>query len=951
MKSLSATFVVTFTCLAAHGAALGPIDLSGSWKFAPDTPDAGISASPEHWKFPATIQLPGQVAAQGFGEKPSMQTAWTGVGWRYPALFKEWQAPENFKIPFFLQPPLRYVGPAWYQKEIAIPADWAGKHALLHLERVHWQSTAWVDGRETGKCNSLGTPHEFDLGALPPGKHVVTLRIDNRIIDVNPGFLAHSMTDHTQGNWNGVVGAIELRPVAALRVDEARVEPSFAENSVKILVTAKGSGEGKVSAKVRYLGPLRDHFETGSVQVQLRDGRAELVIPMGREPRAWGEFSPHLYQAEVMLESSAGKDIIKETFGFRDLDKKDGRLAINGRPIFLRGTLECCIFPLTGYPPTDVDSWRRIVKICKAHGLNHIRFHSWCPPEAAFVAADEAGFYFQVEASAWASNGGAEIGSGMPLDAWVDVETQRMIREYGNHPSFLMMAYGNEPVGPNYKKWLQEYVARWKAKDHRRFWTTAAGWPEMPGSDYHNPMTPRIQVWAAGMKSIINAQPPRTDFDWSDYVKHHSDAPVVSHEVGQWCAYPNFAEIPKYTGFFKAKNFEVLQEMAKRNGLLPQAKDFLLASGKLQTLCYKHDLEAAMRTPGFGGIQLLDLHDFPGQGTALIGVLDAFWDSKGYVTAQEYARFAGSVVPLARLKKMTWQSDETLTADLQLNHFGPEDFANLEPVWKLTAGDTVVASGKLPARKLAAGALHDLGTISLPLHKIQAPAQLKLTVGASGQKFSNDWDVFVYPAEVPAKHPANVTITASLDDAFTALDAGKSVLWTPPSSNIKNDPVRPLTAGFPTIFWNTAWTEWQPPHTLGILCDPKHPALEKFPTDFHSNWQWWELQKDARPFILTKHHELRPVVQLIDDWVTHRKLGYVFEAKVGKGKLLACAFDLDSNPDGRIVARQMRASLLDYAASKDFAPKVAMAKADLEGLVSMPSEPKRHGAKVSASNE
>ena len=349
------------------------------------------------------------------------------------------------------------------------------------------------------------------------------------------------------------------------------------------------------------------------------------------------------------------------------MGKKDGRLAINGVPIFLRGTLECCIFPLTGYPPTDIDAWRRIVKICKAHGLNHIRFHSWCPPEAAFIAADEAGIYYQVESSAWASNGGAEIGSGMPLDAWIDVETARMIREYGNHPSFLMMAYGNEPGGPNYKNWLQEWVARWKAKDARRFWTTAAGWPLMPGSDYHNMPEPRIQGWGQGMRSIINAEAPRTDFDWSDHVNVHPDAPFVSHEIGQWCAYPNYGEIPKYTGFFKAKNFEVLQEMAKRNGLLPQAKDFLMASGKLQTLCYKHDIEAAMRTQAFGGFQLLDLHDFPGQGTALVGVLDAFWDSKGYVTADEYARFAGPVVPLARLKKMTWQTNETLEADLQLS--------------------------------------------------------------------------------------------------------------------------------------------------------------------------------------------------------------------------------------------------------------------------------------------
>jgi hypothetical protein len=947
MKFSLLAFIAGLTFASAAPEA---IDLTGEWKFAPDESDAGISATPEQWVFPETIRLPGQVAAQGFGEKPSMKTQWTGVGWRYPELFKEWQADDNFKIPFFLQPPRRYVAPAWYRKEIEIPADWSGKHALLHLERVHWQSSAWVDGKLVGKSNSLGTPHEFDLGALPPGKHTLTLRIDNRIVDVNPGFLAHSMTDHTQGNWNGVVGKMELRPVAALHVQEARVEPSFVGKSVKIMVTANRSGDAMVSAKVRYLGPLRDVFESETVQAQLSGGRAELTIPIAREPRGWNEFTPHLYQAEITMESPSGKEVRKETFGFRDLGKKDGRLAINGSPIFLRGTLECAIFPLTGYPPTDVDAWRRIIRICRAHGLNHIRFHSWCPPKAAFIAADEAGFYYQVEASAWASNGGAEIGSGMPLDAWIDEETARMIREFGNHPSFLMMAYGNEPGGSNHPKWLQEYVARWKAKDKRRFWTTAAGWPLMAGSDFHNMPEPRIQGWGQGMDSIINSQPPRTDFDWSNHVKAHPDAPFVSHEIGQWCAYPNFDEIPKYTGFFKANNFEVFQEMAKRHGLLPQAKDFLMATGKLQTLCYKHDIEAALRTPGFGGFQLLDLHDFPGQGTALIGVLDAFWDSKGYVTAGEYARFAGPVVPLAKLKKMTWQTNETLEAQLQLSHFGPDDFKNLVPQWKLSVGDKVIAEGKLPPHDLAAHHLHDLGSLQIPLDKVAAPAKLKLSVAATGQSFSNDWDVFVYPHETVNTSPADVTITTSLDDALAALDAGKTVLWTPPSALVKNDLAHPFIPGFSSIFWNTAWTGWQPPHTLGILCDPKHAALEKFPTDFHSNWQWWELQKDARPFILTKHHELRPVVQLIDDWVTNRKLGYVFEAKVGTGKLLACAFDIESNLDTRMVARQMRASLLDYVASKDFAPSLILQKADIEELVNLPPMLQRLGAKVTASN-
>lgn len=909
MKLLS---LFLLAAVSAH--ALEPIDLSGTWRFAADPLDHGANATREQWRFPDTIRLPGHVAAQGFGDKPSMETKWNGEGWKYPDLFKEWQAPDNFKMPFFLQPPLRYEGPAWFQRDLEVPEDWRGKHAVLHLERVHWHSRVWINGQPAGQGDSLGCPHEFDLGPLPPGKHELTLRIDNRTLDVNPGPLSHSITDHTQGNWNGVVGRIELRPAPAHHVTLLRVEPSFSNKSVRLKVETNAATPGKISARVRYLGPLRDFFETPAVVADLADGSTEILVPLGREPRPWNEFTPHLYQAEVVLETPAGTVTRAATFGFRDTGVKNGRLAINGQPLYLRGTLECCIFPLTGHPPTDVDSWRRIIRICKAYGLNHIRFHSWCPPEAAFTAADELGFYYQVEASSW-PNQGAELGSGRPLDAWIEAETGRMIRAFGNHPSFLLATSGNEPAGPNHAKWLQQYVARWKKADSRRFWTTAANWTVMPGSDFHNPGEPRIQAWGQGLGSVINAQPPRTDFDWSDYLAKDPGVPVVSHEIGQWCVYPNFDEIGKYTGWLKPKNFEIFRETARRNGLLEQATDFLAASGKLQTLCYKHDIEAALRTPGFGGYQLLDLRDFPGQGTALVGVLDPFWDGKGYVTVDEFARFSGPVVPLAKLPRMIFTTADTLEGDYLLSHFGPDDLTGLAPTWSLHHGGTLFAEGVLPVRDVPAGDLHLLGKLSIPLSAVPAPAKLTLTLGAKDRPFANSWNVFVYPATPEPGAVDGITVTRSLDEAIAALDQGSTVLWNPPASDIADDPARPLVAGFSSIFWNTAWTEGQPPHTLGILCDPKHPALEKFPTDFHSDWQWWEVQKDARPFILTPHHGLKPVVQVIDDWFTNRKLGYVFEARVGKGRLLACGVDLETGLDQRPVVRQLRASLLSYLAS------------------------------------
>ncbi|HEX5789684.1 MAG TPA: hypothetical protein VFY13_00965, partial [Luteolibacter sp.] len=664
----------------------------------------------------------------------------------------------------------------------------------------------------------------------------------------------------------------------------------------------------------------------------------EITAKSPAPPEAWDEFSPKLQRWVVELESGTGTPFDRReiTFGLREVGTKNGRITLNGRNILLRGTLECCIFPLTGYPPTDVESWKRIIRICQAHGLNHMRFHSWCPPEAAFAAADELGFYYQVEVSSWAGRG-AELGSGLPLDAWLERETKRMLDAYGNHPSFLLMAYGNEP-GSNveqHSKWLKDWVVRRKAEDPRRLYTTAAGWPILPESDYHNPPDPRIQQWGEGLKSIINAQPPRTDFDWRERISKHGDTPVVAHEIGQWCVYPNFREIDKYTGYFKARNLEIFRETARRNGLLDQAHDFFMASGKLQTLAYKHDIEAALRTAPFGGFQLLDLHDFPGQGTALVGVLDVFWESKGYVSADEYRRFAGPVVPLIRTKEMVLTNDRTLAADVELSHFGAEDFKQLATSWRLvTTGGETVAEGVLSAMDLPRGKLHPLGRIEVPLSKVAAPAKLRLEVFSKAGGFANDWDFFVYPAQVPDTQ-TTVMITRDLTEALSALGEGKKVLWCPSADKVADDPKRKLIAGFSPIFWNTAWNEWQAPHTLGILCDPKHPALSAFPTDFHSNWQWWELQKGARPFILTEHKDLKPVVQVIDDWFTNRKLGYVFEARVGKGSLMASSIDL-IEIQNRPVATQLRASILEYMEGDAFRPVIEMDPASLQTLIRKP---------------
>src|SRR5208282_3281933 len=533
---------------------------------------------------------------------------------------------------------------------------------------------------------------------------------------------------------NGIVGKIELRATPPVWLDDVQVYPNVAQKSALVKVHI-----GNVTGKAGN-GQLSIGKQIAPVAWEAQGGDASMEVALGSNVQLWDEFHPALQHLKVILQSPE-RDSRGVVFGQREVSTDGTQFTINGRKTFFRGTLECCVFPKIRHPPTDIDDWKRVIRIAKSCGLNLIRFHSYCPPEAAFEAADQLGCYIQVE-TCWA-NQSTTIGDGKPVDQWVYDETEWILKAYGNHPSFILMPYGNEPGGENPAAYLAQYVVHFKALDPRRLWTSASGWPQIAENQFHITPDPRIQAWGAGLKSRINARPPETRTDYRDYIQKRS-VPVISHEIGQWCVYPDFAEIPKYTGYLKPRNFEIFRDTLKAHEMGGLAHEFLLASGKLQTLCYKADIEAALRTPGMGGFELLDLHDFPGQGTALVGVLDPFWDDKGYVTAAQYSRFCNTTVPLARLAKRVFTTDEKLASALEVAHFGPAPLRNATIAWKLlAAGNQIVARGELPARNIPIDNGIALGDIAVNLDRVSAPAHCQLVVSVAG--FENDWELWVYP--------------------------------------------------------------------------------------------------------------------------------------------------------------------------------------------------------------
>ena len=850
------------------------LDLSGEWKVSLNN------------RGNQTIMLPNTLDGAGIGEPNTLS----------PALTKPQLSRLTRKHSF--------IGEAKYQREITITKEMAGKPLELLLERVMWRSRLLIDGQDAGQIQeSLVSPHVFHIKGLTEGKHTLTLFIDNRKLhEISVDNLAHSYTNDTQIMWNGVLGRMELN--VAPVITDVQIYPDIEKQQVSI--------------KVR--GSAADYGFTldGCSVVPTKVGDGEYVLPISNM-KLWDEFTPNLYTLTATTLPSSSLSV---SFGMRSFKAKGNRLLINGNPTFLRGTLECCIFPLTGTPPTDERGWMKVFTTAREYGLNHLRFHSWCPPEAAFRVADKMGFYCQVELPNWS----LKVNQDSATAKFLYQEFDNIIRNYGNHPSLCIISCGNE-LQPDFK-FLNELTLYMKTQDPRHLYVTSTftfekghGVKQEPEDDIFITQW-TDNGWVRG-QGVFDERVPDFKSDYREAAKNIT-VPLVSHEIGQYSVYPNIKEIDKYTGILDPLNFKAIRNDLQKKGLLHKADDYLKASGKLAVILYKEEIERAMKTPQQSGFQLLDLHDFPGQGTALVGLLDAFWDSKGLVEPQRFREACAPVVPLAQFDKAVWKADETFTARVDIANYSLESMEGKTICWQLTdeMGDVYAeGSGK---------------NISISLNKVSEAKRLELIVSIKDTPWRNRWNIWVYP-DVIMPQDKKILVTSNIDEAMKALNKGKKVLFSP-----KKETVKGLEGKFLPVFWSPVHFPKQV-GTMGLLCDPRHPALAHFPTDMHSDWQWWNLVKRSRVMVLDSIAPVSPIVESVDNFVNNRRLAQVFETKVGKGSLIFSSIDLltDSNlPE----IRQMQYSLLRYMQSTEFHPSTSLSESQLRSLLLNEATEQKTGA-------
>ena len=906
------------------------IPLVGNWGLQLDTAGAGIAPDWLTKSCTDSLFLPGTT---DMGKKGTYNTDMTLT----TSLSREYV----------------FEGKALYTKQVDIPEEWDGTSVRLVMERTK-PTTIWIDGKEVGANNDISTAQQYDLSSyLFPGTHTVAILVDNgkQAVPEKVYGSSHAYSASTQTNWNGIIGDFYLESVPLCGIDDIQLYPDVAKKVVTARVTLrnpdKGVGKGILSFYAEAWNTDKQHkTPVQTIEVDWTKPEQEFELALGDKALLWSEFTPALYRLSVSLKTDQSVDTEQATFGLRDFKAKGRQFTMNGKVTFLRGKHDACVFPLIAHTAMDVETWRHYFQVAKQYGINHYRFHSWCPPEACFEAADIEGIYLQPELPVWGNIDDTE------LCDYLLKEGRNLHRAYSNHASFVMFGLGNEMSG---EEGLAMLIQTFKKEDNRHIYASGSNnYLGFKGKQADEDYFTTCRVGREDDKQFntharasfsfadaydggyLNHTYPNSEMDFSS-ANALCDVPIISHETGQFQVYPNYEEIKKYTGVLKPRNFEIFKKRLEEAGMIDQAHDFMMASGKWSALLYRADIEMNLRTPEWGGFQLLDLQDYPGQGSAYVGILDAFMESKGLIAPEEWRHFCSEVVPLFCTEKFCWTNDEALTGEVEIANYSESDLNGKQLSWVLTdSKQQVLDKGVLPLQ-VKQGELAKVGTLKPAIASVRKAEKVTLALSIDGTPYRNDYSLWIYPADKEVTPSEDICVTDDLDAHLKYLTEGGKVLWFPSKDKHKDQTVGGL---FQTDYWNYRMFRTicenldRPvsPGTLGILTDPGHPALADFPTEFHTNWQWFPIIKQSYPMILDRlSDDYRPIVQVIDNVERNHKLGLLFEFKVGNGKLLVCMSDLKAVQD-KPEARQFYRSILEYMESSAFAPSYSLSAKDLQDL-------------------
>ena len=802
---------------------------------------------------------------------------------------------------------------------------------FIEVERTRALSLT-IDGTPVEPLHpqTISTPAVFEVTGLLDEGSVIALTCDNSYPNMPHDNIVFSSaaTDETQTNWNGLLGFLRLRTEPDCCIEAVRIYPHIAGGirTVDVFIDVLAQHSDKLTLALAC--PALIEAPEPSVH-KLTAGRQTLSFPnlaIRSDALLWDEYEGNLYT----LKATLGESTKEAVFGLRTFSwNLDGRFSLNGRPVFIRSEANCCEFPETGHAPMTVSEWLDVLKIYKSYGINCMRFHSHCPPEAAFAAADQLGMLMQPELSHWNPRNAFE--SPFSRDYYF-TEASEIVRVLANHPSFVMLTFGNELWASTAgHEIMHELLAQLKAQDPTRLYANGSNvhYGRMgcdPDSDFYASQKyfdKDLRGAFSGMQGFINREYPSATHNYNDAmeaIRMIYDKPVFSFEVGQFEVLPDFDELDDFHGVRLPVNLEIIQEKVHARGLLDQWKAYVEATGELSFLGYRAEIEAVLRTPAMSGISLLGLQDFTGQGTALVGMLNSHLQPKPFPFADpaRFHRFFNDVVILALMPQYTFIVGETMRIPVELANYGKKDQSGqARYVWKKDG--RIVNEGTLETTLCKTGGLTSLGDL---VYTAEEAGRYDLTITFG--TYENDYPLWVYEDQ-PVHVPENVTVARTLEEALAALDRGGRVFLSP----LAEKEVLPhsIRSQFTTDFWSVGTFKNQE-GGMGLLIDADHPAFASFPTESHCNYQWWAMSEGLGVIV---PESLRSIITLMDSYAYLRPMTCLFEAKVGQGKLLFSSMGLLERMQYPEV-RALLNSLYTYMASDTFDPAQDLDEETLSGL-------------------
>lgn len=874
------------------------IDLSGQWQVKLDAEKQ--ETMPQ--AYPETMMLPGTTSAAGLGmPNPAKETG-------------------------CLTDAYRFEGAAWFMRTFTA-GDWTGEQTMLTLERTR-KSTVYLDGRPIGHQESLCTPHRYFLPPVHAGEHTLVIRVDNTDYPTRGG---HLTSPDTQSNWNGITGEISLT-VAHTLLTDLTVCPDLRRGCLRVHGHIIGAPDGVAGI---VLPGQMEHL------LPYRRGVLDGECPLKGNEAFWDEAHPEIHTISIDLDG----DVYETTFGLRDVRTIGRRLLINGRETFLRGKVDNLLYPKTGYTPTDVASWMTILGIAKEYGINHYRYHTACPPDAAFTAADLLGVYMAPELPFWgtvAEEG--EEGYDERERDFLFQEGFRILREYGHHPSFLWLSLGNELWGS--KDVLNRMMRAYREADDTKLYSSGAnnyqfvpdvldeenvfvgvrlGRERLIRGSYAMCDAPQgiVQMTAPESASNYDAsivpetlgqsgEAGKVQIQYGTGVKEVDaqsadalipDVPVISHEVGQYVFYPDFSEIPHYTGPLKPRNIEAMRENLERAGLYGEHEAFFRQTGHLAVDCYKREIETLLRSREVSGFQLLDLQDYTGQGTALVGVLNAMMENKGLISAEEWREFCAGTVVLGEFASFTGMMGEDIRFDVQISECDPEKQHTCIRCTLMDGERELYACDVTPGARQ--GRLTDAVSVTFPAECYRDAMQERITgltvVLTLTDGTRNHYQIWLIP-------PIDIRITREGIEkdgrmvAFVSAEekADGAAIVVPSAEG-------QLPAEYCTDFWcypmfrsiSESMGKPVPVGTMGLSIDTASPLLKRFAQEDYTTPVWYAILQTAHVQRLPA--DIHPAVQMIDNTERCARLGILYQQD-GLWYLTARLWEKPDDPAVRALA-------------------------------------------------